>query len=277
MSGIQCVNLWKPATPENISCAADDAFVTESAEPELHIFPADENRNMGIGAIICPGGGYGGLSMGPEGHLCAKWLASVGITGMVLKYRLPGGNKTTPLEDMQAAIEYARTNAENIGFAPDKLGVIGFSAGGHLASMASCVFTDPALRPDFSILFYPVTTMAKRKRGMTRLNLLGRHPSEEDVEYYSPYLRVTENTPPTLLFLCDDDPMVPPAQSLLYYEALKAKNVPASMHIFPSGGHAWGFSGINPDGGRFRYGDIVRAMLFDWTLKTLFPAEQPEE
>jgi hypothetical protein len=93
MSGIVCVNLRKPDAPENVSCAADDAFVTEIPEPELHIFPADENRNMGVGAIICPGDGYGGLSTGPEGYLCATWLASVGITGMVLKHRLPGGSE----------------------------------------------------------------------------------------------------------------------------------------------------------------------------------------
>lgn len=268
MSGLQCVNLRNPDAPANLSCAADDAFITEVPEAELHIFPADENRNQGIGAVICPGGGYGGLSLGPEGHLCAMWLASVGITGMVLKYRLPGGNKTVPFEDMHAAMHYARANAANIGFMPEKLGVIGFSAGGHLASMAASVFTERRLRPDFSILFYPVTGMEKRKRGMTRLNLLGRHAPEEDLQYYSSHLRVTENTPPTLLFLCDDDPMVPPRHSILYYEALKANNVPASMHIFPTGGHAWGFRGINQDGERFRYGDTVKAMLFDWALKT---------
>jgi acetyl esterase/lipase len=131
---------------------------------------------------------------------------------------------------MQAALQYARYNAENLGFAPDKLGVIGFSAGGHLASMASCVFTEQPLRPNFNILFYPVTDM--ENRGMTRPNLLGENPSREDLEYYSSHLRVTENTPPTLLFLCDDDPRVSPRHSIMYYEALKAKNVPASMHIY---------------------------------------------
>ncbi|CAK7008210.1 MAG: Acetylxylan esterase [Desulfovibrio sp.] len=265
MTNIFRVRLREPESVTEIPRLADDVFVTEIPEPELHIFPADPARNTGIGAILCPGGGYAGVAMGPEGHACAAWLASVGVTGMVLQYRLPGGNKTIPLEDARLAFAYARANGERFGIQPGKLGVIGFSAGGHLASLIA-TDTQERSRPAFSVLFYPVISMAESKRGVTRINLLGQHPEECDLREYSTHMRVTESTPPALLFLCDDDPLVPPGQSVLYYEALKGENVPASMHIFPKGGHAWGFRGMNNEGETFRYDESVRALLLDWLL-----------
>ncbi|MCC8193196.1 MAG: alpha/beta hydrolase, partial [Deltaproteobacteria bacterium] len=219
MSGIRRIPLWRTGDVTRMEPADPDAFVTEVPEPELHLFPAATGANTGIAAVICPGGGYGGLALGAEGHLCAAFLASVGITGLVLQYRLPFGNKAIPNEDMHSALTYARTNAAALGFCPDKLGVVGFSAGGHLAAMASTVHAGAPVntRPDFSVLFYPVISMEKRKRGMTRINLLGRHPADQDVEDYSCHLRVDATTPPALLLLCDDDPMVPPRHSVLYY------------------------------------------------------------
>lgn len=269
MSGIQRIRLWRPEEKTSVPRAAEDAFVTEIAEPELHVFSADAARNTGIGVIITPGGGYAGLSMGPEGHACAEWLASAGITAMVLQYRLPSGDKAIPLEDMRTALSYARGNAKILGFLPEKLGVAGFSAGGHLAAMASTVYADSPVsaRPDFSVLFYPVISMDKRKRGVTRLSLLGRHPSEEDLAACSCHLNVTKKTPPALLLLCDDDPLVPPGQSILYYEALKKNGVPASMHIFPEGGHGWGFRWLNMEGKEFRYPDSVRTLMLDWIIR----------
>lgn len=270
MKPIRRIRLDLPQHEDAIAMVPADTVVTESSEPELHVFPADPAKNTHIGAVVCPGGGYGVLALGAEGHACAAWLASVGITALVLQYRLPHGDKTIPHADIQAAMRYARTNAETLGFAPNKLGVVGFSAGGHLAAHTSTVHTQKPVntRPDFTVLFYPVISMEKRKRGSTRLNLLGRHPSDQDVADYSCNLRVDKKTPPALLLLCDDDPLVPPRQSLLYYEALKQHGVPASMHIFPKGGHAWGFAGKNMDGMPFLYDDAVRELMRDWIERT---------
>ena len=268
MQAIQRVPLWRTDEITVMEQAAADTIITESPEPELHIFPAGPEKNTGIAAIICPGGGYGVLALGAEGHLCAAHLASAGITGLVLQYRFPKGNKVIPEEDMRAAMLYARTHAADWGFSPEKLGVIGFSAGGHLAAMASTVYAENPVstRPDFSVLFYPVTSMEKRKRGMTRINLLGRHASEQDLADYSCHTRVSPGTPPTLLLLCDDDPMVPPRHSILYYDALKQHKVRASMHIFPEGGHAWGFGKVNAAGLPFRYGEDIRSIVTRWIL-----------
>ena len=271
METIYRVPLWRTNDAAMMKQAVADAIITESPEPELHVFPAAPEKNTGIAVIICPGGGYGILALGAEGHLCAAHLASLGITGMVLQYRLPKGNKNVPGEDMHSAMTYARTHACDWGFFANMLGVIGFSAGGHLAALASTAFTETPVntRPDFSILFYPVISMEKRKRGMTRINLLGRHASEQDIETYSCHTRVTQRTPPTLLLLCDDDPMVPSRHSILYYEALKQHNVQASMHIFPEGGHAWGFGQKNAAGLAFRYGKEVRSLVTDWIQNTM--------
>ena len=271
MENICRIRLWKPELEDSVAFASADTIIMESVEPELHVFPADPDKNMNVAAIVCPGGGYGVLALGAEGHACGRWLASVGITGMVLQYRLPRGNKLFPHADIQVAMQYARINAETFGFTPDRLGVIGFSAGGHLAAHASTVYerTPVSTRPDFTVLFYPVVSMEKRKRGSTRFNLLGRHPSEQDIADYSCHLLIDGDTPPALLLLCDDDPLVPPRQSLLYYEALKQYGVPASMHVFPEGGHAWGFAGKNMDGVPFRYDEAVHGLLFDWVRRTL--------
>ena len=273
MNSVRRIRLNRPKFEDTVTVVPDDTVITESSEPELHIFPADPANSKNIGAIVCPGGGYGVLALGAEGHACGRWLASMGITGMVLQYRLPHGDKTIPHADIQAAMHYARTNAEALGFSPDKLGVVGFSAGGHLAAHASTVYAKKPVstRPDFTVLFYPVISMEKRKRGSTRLNLLGRRPSEQDIADYSCHCRVDKKTPPALLFLCDDDPLVPPRQSLLYYEALKQHGVAASMHIFPEGGHAWGFAGKNMDGVPFRYGETVSRLMADWIGRVAAP------
>lgn len=266
MNDIRCVRLWRPDEETRVPRAPEDGFTDTVAEPELHIFPAAAERNLGIGAIICPGGGYAGLSIGPEGHACAEWLSSIGVTAMTLLYRLPRGNKTVPLEDMRAAMRYARENAARLGFSAGSLGVVGFSAGGHLASLA-CVGmprSPEGARPDFAVLFYPVTVMDERKHASSRRLLLGDHPTDQEIAEYSSCLHVTAQTPPTLLLLCDDDSLVPPMQSVLYYEALKKNNIPGSMHIFPVGGHGWGFRGVSTEGGIFPQAGILRSILADW-------------
>ncbi|SBW09087.1 conserved hypothetical protein [uncultured delta proteobacterium] len=278
MIEIQRIRLWNPDKKNAMARADADALIAETPEPELHVFPAT-GANTGIAAVICPGGGYGVLALGSEGHCCAAYLASIGITGMVLQYRLPAGDKTVPTGDIRQAMAYARAHAGEWGVDPDKLGVIGFSAGGHLAAYASSVYADTPVstRPDFTVLFYPVISMEKRKRGMTRVNLLGRHPTERDIEEFSCHLKVHEKTPPALLFLCDDDPLVPPRHGVSYYEALKRHGIAASLHIFPEGGHAWGFRGTNPEGVPFRYGREVRSLIGDWIVRVMGETPPPEK
>ena len=269
MADIRRIKLWKPDSGTDMPQARKGAFLEDISEPELHVFSPDKANNTGIAAVICPGGGYGGLALGPEGHSCAAYLAEIGITGMVLQYRLPKGDRAVPLTDARQAMAYARSNAKFLGFKPGKLGVIGFSAGGHLAGMTSTAWEDAPVstRPDFSVLYYPVISLEEAPKGMTAGNLLGGGPSPSDLAAFSSNVLVTASTPPALLFHCTDDPLVTPKQSILYYEALRKHGIATSMHIFPEGGHAWGFRKANMEGKRFRYGEPMRALLRDWIFR----------
>lgn len=213
-----------------------------------------------MGVVICPGGGYGGLAMSHEGTEVAEWLNSKGITAVVLKYRMPNKHSNVPLEDGHQAIRYVRENAEELGVDPQKVGILGFSAGGHLASTISTHYATSGIstRPDFSILFYPVITMKVATHGGSKLNLLGDNPSESDIHRFSNEEQVTVNTPPTILLLSDDDETVPTCNSEQYYSALKQNNIPAAMYIFPEGGHGWGF---RKD---FRYHEEMKTLLSKW-------------
>ena len=209
-------------------------------EAVMYVYHADKAKATGQAVVICPGGGYAKLSMDQEGYLMAQWLAKNGITAVVLQYRLPNGHKEVPLEDAVEAIRIVRKRAKKWGIVPTKVGIMGFSAGGHLAASAS---NKPALedRPNFSILFYPVLTANDytTHRGSFR-NLLGKRHTEAEAEEWAMDKLVSANTPPTILFLSDDDATVPAAGSAIYYAALRYNGVAASMHIFPSGGHGWG-------------------------------------
>ncbi|MDE0739828.1 MAG: alpha/beta hydrolase [Planctomycetota bacterium] len=233
------ISLWNGKAPagEGKTVKAD-AFVT------VHR-PSKPN---GTSMVICPGGGYGGLVMGAEGHGIAKWLNQHGITGIVLQYRLPRGNRFLPLLDAQRAIRLTRNSAAKWGIDPKKVGIIGFSAGGHLASTAATHFDkgnpadlDPVnrqgSRPDFSILVYPVITMGKKTHGGSRSNLLGRAPGAETVDYYSNEKQVTAETPPVFLAHAKDDRLVSADNSRLFYAAMKAHKVRGKYLELPSGGH----------------------------------------
>ena len=207
--------------------------------------PEKPNGKM---VVICPGGAYGYLASWHEGSYVADWMLKHGVAACVVKYRMPQGHWSIPLHDVQNAFRYCRAHSAEWGI--DKIGVIGFSAGGHLACSASTLFVDDATRPDFSILVYPVISMkADVTHDGTRDNLLGvasnwsSNPAKYNslLEYYSLENRVTKDTPPTLLALSADDGLVPPKNSLLYFEALKANGVWAEMYLYPVGGHGWGF------------------------------------
>ena len=192
--------------------------------------------------LMCPGGGYVHQATGHEGHDMADWMNSQGITYAVLKYRLPYGDNTIPLADAEQAMRILRKYADELGVDPQKIGIAGASAGGHLASTLATHYSSAETRPDFQILFYPVVSMDADKTHMgSRINLIGENPSDELVKLYSNELQVTPDTPKAFIMLSSDDKVVVPANSIDYYMALLNNNVPASIHAYPSGGHGWGF------------------------------------
>lgn len=242
------------------SIAAPDAEITGAnnvhskvSVPTLTVYLPEKEKATGAAVVICPGGGYGVLVMEKEGVVIAKYLASQGIAGCILKYRLPDDRimkdkSSGPLQDAQEAIKIVRAHAAQWNIDSSKVGIIGFSAGGHLASTAGTHFDRPVLaannglnlRPDFMILVYPVISMEKSlSHGSSRKNLLGEHPDEAKVKYYSNEQQVTSQTPPTILFHAGDDNVVDVDNSLQFYEALRHHQVPAEMHIYPKGNHGF--------------------------------------
>lgn len=205
-------------------------------EPFINVYPA-ENPN-GLAVLCLPGGGYAVLSKSQEGYGHAKWFNDQGITFILLEYRMPHTYTDVPLSDVKQAWRIIMKHADEWGI--KKLGVMGSSAGGHLASTAATHY-DEDTRPDFQILFYPVISMDK---SITHLSshdlLLGEDASEELEREYSNNLKVTPQTPPAFIIHSTNDPLVPVKNSLLYYEALVENKVPATMMIYPVGGHGYG-------------------------------------
>lgn len=231
--------LWNDRAP-----LGDGTF--EKAEAWITVHRPEKSN--GTAAIICPGGGYGGLVTGAEGNGIAKWLNGHGVTGVVLEYRLPKGRSAVPLLDAQRAIRTTREHAKAWGIDPAKVGIIGFSAGGHLASTAGTHFDDgdakaadaidrQSSRPDFMILVYPVISMGEKGHGGSRNNLLGKSPDAEQVKKFSNELQVTAKTPPAFLAHAKDDRVVVPENSKLFHDALKANKVPTEYLELASGGH----------------------------------------
>ncbi len=218
--------------------------------------PAPKNAN-GTAVVICPGGAYEGLASAWEGTDFAKWFNAKGITAFVLKYRMPQSQSVVishlaPLQDAQRAMRMVRSNAAKWNLNSDKIGVIGFSAGGHLASTLGTRYADAAYapidvidtasaKPDFMILVYPVISMnpAYTHQG-SKDNLLGKKPSDTLVRYFSSELNVTTDTPPTFLVHAGDDEPVPSMNSLVFYQALSKAKVYSELHIYPFGGHGFG-------------------------------------
>ena len=209
----------------------------EYTEATLTIYPAKKPNGQAI--VACPGGGYAGIAVTHEGHDMVAWFNTQGITYAVLHYRMPYGKHEIPLSDAHQAIRYMRKNAEKWGI--DQLGIMGSSAGGHLASTAATHFTEET-RPDFQILFYPVVTMTDYTHQGSKDNLLGKNPSEELVKLYSNEWQVTEQTPPAFIMHSSNDDAVPVLNSINYYLALCKHGVWSSMHLYPIGGHGWGYN-----------------------------------
>lgn len=209
----------------------------EYTEATLTIYPASKPNGQAI--IACPGGGYAGIAVTHEGHDMAAWFNTQGITYAVLHYRMPFGKHEVPLSDVHQAVRYLRKNADQWGIRT--LGIMGFSAGGHLASTAATHFT-PDTRLDFQILFYPVITMGEYTHKGSKDNLLGKDPDEELVKLYSNEAQVTPQTPPAFILHSSDDRGVPVINSINYCQALLKNGVSATMHLYPVGGHGWGYN-----------------------------------
>ncbi len=239
-----------PGTPGTETA---DAFITVH-QPEGVLEGASTPA-----VVICPGGGYGGLVTGPEGHGIAAWLCRHGIAGVVLEYRLPKGRPFVPLLDAQRALRTVRAHADQWHIDPQRVGIIGFSAGGHLASTAATHFDDgdegaadqvakQSSRPDFAILVYPVVTFGDAGHSGSRTNLLGENPDPKLVKLFSNEKQVTRRTPPTYLAHAVDDAAVPISNSRLFHEACQGAEVPSRLLELPSGGHGLdGYQGPNWD------------------------------
>lgn len=241
--------LWPAGAPQARGNSPDD-------RPTLQVFEPETGRNVGTAIVICPGGGYSNLAAGHEGREIAHWLQSLGITAFVLDYRHRGKGygHPAPLDDAKRAIRVVRSEAAALGIEPDRVGIMGFSAGGHLASSAATHFdpgdptaADPierlSSRPDFVILGYPLIALGESyTHSRSQRNLLGETPSKEMLAKLSSQKQVTSDTPPTFLWHTGEDTGVLPENSVAFYLALRKAQVPAELHIYERGRHGLGLA-----------------------------------
>lgn len=236
------LNVWPDGAPNTNGLEANEDekkkdFPSKIVTPTLTVHVA--NKPNGKAILCCPGGGYSIVAMNHEGNDMAAWLNAEGYTLAVLKYRMPNGHDDVPLSDALQAMRIMRQHSEEWGIS--KVGIMGASAGGHLASTAATHYTEDS-RPDFQVLFYPVISMQSdiTHRG-SRENLIGKNPSEELINLYSNELQVNAQTPPAFILHSSDDGGVPVENSIRYYQALVKNRVPVSLHCYPVGGHGWGY------------------------------------
>jgi acetyl esterase/lipase len=266
MSQNPVLKIWPTGVPGSLKSDTWTEKVTEAngspsryekvTDPTLTVFLPTAEKATGTAVLICPGGGYGVLAFDHEGFAIARWLNENGIAAYILKYRLPSDlimkdKSIGPLQDAQEAIRIIRRNREHWKIDPHKIGVIGFSAGGHLASSLSTHYAEKvyeaidtvSARPDFSLLIYPVITFdASFTHAGSRKNLIGDNPSQIAIDHFSNELQINAKTPPAFLVHSSDDKTVPVKNSIAYYENLVKNNVVAEMHIFQKGGHGYGLS-----------------------------------
>ncbi len=235
--------------------------ISDVSVPTYRFFPAPASKNPQSCVVICPGGGYRILASSHEGYDIAAKFNEIGVSALVLYYRLPADSaqvekKYAPLQDAQAAIALVRTNAAKWNIDPAKVGIMGFSAGGHLAATASTHFnkdytgslSGANLRPDFSILLYPVISMRSFGHGGSKQSLLGKNPTEEELALFSNEEQVTAQTPKAFIVHASDDTAVPLKNSLLYAERLTANKVPVDLHVYAKGGHGFGLNNKTTSG-----------------------------
>lgn len=244
------IPLWEGKAPHAVGA-------TDTDKPTMTLYIAPPDKANGTAVVVCPGGGYGGLAMDHEGKQAAEFLNGLGVSAFVLKYRTankerPGPLHPAPLTDAQRAIRLVRANAKAYGVDPNRVGIWGFSAGGHLASSAGTHFdkgdrdaADPidrqVCRPDFLILSYPVISMENGvTHGGSRNNLLGANPDPKLIEQFSNEKQVTKDTPPTFIFHTSADAAVPPENAVRFYLACKKAGVPVELHIYEKGRHGVG-------------------------------------
>jgi acetyl esterase/lipase len=252
LAGRESVEIWPDGAPGAVGDEAAD-------RPTLTLFLPDPQPEKCAAVVVCPGGGYGHLAIGHEGREIGEWFNSLGLAAFVLKYRIaPRYRHPAPLDDAQRALRLVRARAQEWKIDPSRLGIIGFSAGGHLASTAATHFDDgeqkapdpverQSCRPDFAILCYPVVTMTdpSTHRG-SRRNLLGDTPDPKLVRWYSNETQVIAQSPPTFLFHTGADQAVPAENSLMYYLALRKAGIPAELHVYEPGRHGVGLAASDP-------------------------------
>lgn len=256
-AGLTVIPLWPEGVPDakpelGPNKVDAEGRTTNITEPALTVYPAAVDRPNGTAVIICPGGGYVRQSTRREGEQYAHWLSTLGITSFVLSYRQIEFGHPAPLRDVLRAVRLVRSQAERFGVRPDRVGVMGSSAGGHLAATAGTLFDHPlgrtgaqldavSARPDFLMLMYPVIAMeGPAVHAGSRKALLGASPKAADVALMSPERQVTAQTPPTLLIHTQADQAVPVENSILFYQALTRAKVPAEMYLFEQGSHGMG-------------------------------------
>jgi len=263
LSAQQVVPLYDGAIPNSKPSSipektTNDGFlaITNVTTPTLTIYKPKKQSSQKSAVIICPGGGYGMLAAGHEGIDVAKALNEIGITAFILKYRLPNDaimkdKSIGPLQDVQRAFQLLRENAAKYNIDPSKLGIMGFSAGGHLAASAATQYKREVIenlkhtsfRPDFSILIYPVISFTDSLTHMgSRDNLVGKNPSQEVIKLYSNELQVTKDTPKAFLVHSADDGAVPVGNSIAYYEALLKNGIYGELLLYPHGEHGYGMN-----------------------------------
>ncbi|GGG58339.1 alpha/beta hydrolase [Epilithonimonas arachidiradicis] len=283
ISAQEKITLWpKDQMPNSkglqLKTEEKDGRIVQIKEPELFAFlpPKEERKLMAV--IVIPGGGYYKLTYDLGGFQIAKWFNIMGVSAFVLNYRLPISpdvkqREIAPLQDIQAAIKYLRKNAVQYGISPEQIGVIGTSAGGHLAASVSNIsadytelkddWTSISTIPNFAILVSPVIDLGEFAHVGSRNSLLGENASKEKISEYSMQNRVTDKTPPTILFHAQNDKTVPVMNSLLYYQAMTKNKVKGALFVFPEGEHKIGITN------KSELTDNWKKLCYDW-LKTLF-------